>query len=159
MKKLGLILLALCGFAAIAYAAPKLRWSVTTAGGAPWTASAPSTACNLTEGGTRTGAGGVRTVATGLNLAGCKQLYICASAESGQTLSGAGTLDGYFWDPDLAQWTRDKAGDFAITAASEREECFEAREVFAGYGCGYWKPTGVTGSGGTNLVVTATCTW
>lgn len=162
MKKL-LVLIPLFALAAggLAYAGALRRWAISTAGGSPWTASAPSTDCNFSEVGTGSGAGGApKTFATGLNLSGCKSIYVCVSAPSGQTLSGGGSLDAYYFDPELSEWAREKDGDWSITVAAgtEREQCFSIREIFGtGYGCGYWRPNGVTGSGGTTLTTTATC--
>ena len=58
----------------------------------------------------------------GLNLEDCVGYDVVLEADSGQTLSGAGTLQAYVYDPQVAGWAR--APDFDITvpagAASNR---------------------------------------
>lgn len=138
--------IALClGLVLPAWAATR-RWAVSQ----NLTGTAPASDCNPSEVGS--------TKSTGLSLAGLQQYYVCVQANSGQTLSGAGTLKAYFWDPDLSEWAHEKDGDLAITvaAAADREQCFPARPVVGGYGCAYYVPDAVTVSGGTTVLVTAT---
>jgi hypothetical protein len=67
-----------------------------------------------------------------------------------RTLSGAGTLDCYLYDPSVALWARFPAGDFNVTATT-RMQAFEPVDV-VGPRKGArikWIPTGVTFSAGS----------
>ena len=56
-----------------------------------------------------------------------KQSMVCAT--SGQTLSGAGTLQAYIYDRALAVWARYVAGDLSVTATSIGKSS-DVNEVF-----------------------------
>ena len=58
------------------------------------------------------------TVGSGMKLTYVKGAWIELCAASGQTLSGAGSLQAYYYDPAIALWTRNPSLDLAVTVAS-----------------------------------------
>ena len=77
-----------------------------------------------------------------------KGITVTVCADSGQTLSGAGTLTAYNRDESIALWAT--VPDFNLTVSSSARRC----QSFAGFnvdvpvGRVTWVPTGVTVSGG-----------
>lgn len=151
MRRLLPFLLLFLFLAPVAIAGVVRSWAVTTTSTSPFTGTVPTAACAAT----RTG-----TSATGLLLQECQAYYVCAEAASGQTLSGAGSLDAYFFDPEDEVQTREPGADedLAADCAGNRRCCFPQREVKqASAGCAYWNPSGVTTSGGVTVRVFARC--
>lgn len=68
-------------------------------------------------------------------VAGNKKLSgfsVTAEADSGQTLSGSGTLQAYLYDDQAAAWVRVPDLDLAVTASGIRRQGFPGFEVLAG---------------------------
>lgn len=81
-------------------------------------------------------------------------ISVTVDTANGVTLSGAGTLDCYVYDPDVAVWARCKAGDFTVDATA-RAQNFEAVRLDAPRnGRIKWVPTAVTFGGGGSAGVT-----
>ncbi len=100
-------------------------------------------------------AGNVPTSATdGLSLRGVCGLRATVSAESGQTLSGAGTIKFWYYDTTLAtpRWMLNQ--DLSVNVTStKRDAVLQDYSVLVGYGRVYLEAVSVTASGGTTLVV------
>lgn len=58
------------------------------------------------------------TVGSGMKLNYVVGAWISLCAASGQTLSGAGTLDAYYYDPAAALWMRDPDLDLAVSVTA-----------------------------------------
>ncbi len=79
---------------------------------------------------------------------------VVAESPSGGTLSGAGTLECYFLDPEVGAWARMKTLDLAVnvTIATSRRQSWTV-ELTAPRGSYIkWVPTGVTFSSGSTGV-------
>lgn len=111
--------------------------AATTCGSTTCSGSAPSAASD----------GVALQAATGLRLRLC--------ADSGQTLSGAGTLSAYVRDETDGLWTRVPALDKTVPASASGLRCvgWDENAVLLPYGATVYVPAGVTVSGG-NLTVT-----
>lgn len=71
-----------------------------------------------------------------------------------QTLSGAGSLACYVYDPFIAAWSRLPACDFAVTSSAVARQAFEAVDVLTPRaGRVLWVPVGVTVSAGSTVTV------
>lgn len=107
------------------------------------------------------GTGDAPTLATdGVNLAGVGGLAIQVSADSNRTLSGAGTLQCYVYDPDtLGVWVRVPDLDQTITVptATYRGQSFLGIYVPSPRGRVAWVPASVTVSAG-GVTVWINCT-
>jgi hypothetical protein len=93
----------------------------------------------------------------GLSLNCVDGFCVVVEAPSGQTLSGAGTLQAYIWDPLLnagaGAWARMPAGDKSVTGTAARQ-AFAADEVLSGRGGRViYIPSSVTVSSGTTCTV------
>ena len=74
---------------------------------------------------------------------------VVAAADSGQTLSGAGTLQAYIYDASTGLWSRMPGADLSVTSSAVRSMAFQALDVLGGRaGRVKWVPTGVTISSG-----------
>lgn len=62
----------------------------------------------------------------GIPLTGLKSVQITVSADSGQTLSGAGTIRVYLYDSTLGRWARCPELDMSVSTASVRDLAFAA---------------------------------
>jgi hypothetical protein len=71
------------------------------------------------------------TATQGLALKDLVGLTVVVSADSGATLSGAGTLRCYVYDADIARWTRCPAADLSVTASAVRDQMFSSFQVLA----------------------------
>jgi hypothetical protein len=83
-------------------------------------------------------------------------ITVVAQVASGQTLSGAGTLQCYVFDPVVALWARRVEADLAVnvTIATTRQQCWNV-EIKAPRGQYYkWVPNAVTFAGGGSAGVT-----
>jgi hypothetical protein len=146
------------GLAVAALAMPALagvirKWEVTTTSTSPFTGTVPTADCDFK-------ASGISTL--GLNLVDCSGYYVCIAAAAGQTLSGAGTLEAYFFEeePGESEQMRERGADEILDseASGEKEHCFSQRALQPGsVGCGFWNPVGVTTSGGTTVKTFARC--
>lgn len=58
------------------------------------------------------------TVADGIPLAGLRAVTVTISADSGATLSGAGTVDAYYYDPEIGRYASDTALTFTVAAGA-----------------------------------------
>src|SRR4051812_46307439 len=68
---------------------------------------------------------GAPTLATeGMSLVGVKGFRVSICAQSGQTLSGAGSLRAYLYHSDAALWMRNPSLDLSVTAAGVRCQAF-----------------------------------
>lgn len=101
------------------------------------------------------------TVGSGMKLNSIVGGWIELCAASGQTLSGAGTLDAYYYDLAAALWFRNPLLDLAVSVTATscagspcRCQIFPDLPVAAVKG-GYilYATNGVTVSGGTTVVV------
>lgn len=110
--------------------------TATTCAGSPCSGAAPSAASD----------GISLQYATGLRLRLC--------ADSGQTLSGAGTLSAYVRDETDGIWTRVPALDKTVPASASGLRCvgWDENVVQLPYGAAVYVATGVTLSGG-NIAV------
>lgn len=91
----------------------------------------------------------------GIPLTSLKSIQVAVSADSGATLSGAGTLQAYFYDATFARWARVPALDLAVSTASVRDLAFESFAV-TGERSGAriaFVPAAVTVSAGTTVRV------
>lgn len=97
-----------------------------------------------------TGTGSAPTLATdGQPLKDLDAITVMVAADATRTLSGAGTLQCYVYDPSVALWARAPGLDFACSTASVRTLSFQAVEVIGGRnGRVVWIPNGVTISAG-----------
>lgn len=97
-----------------------------------------------------TGTGSAPSGATdGQSLEDLVAVSVVASADSGQTLSGAGTLQCYLYDPVIARWSRAPALDLSCNTASIRDLTFPVMEVLGPRGGRVkWVPASVTISSG-----------
>ncbi len=87
--------------------------------------------------------------ADGQLLADLDAITVQVAAASGVTLSGAGTLQCYVYDPVVALWARMPAFDQSVTGTT-RIMAFPAYEVIAPRGARIkWVPSGVTFSAGS----------
>ncbi len=81
-------------------------------------------------------------------------LTVVLEAESGQTLSGAGSLHAYFYDIDVGAWVRMPDLDLLVTASGVRRVAYSAFQVIGPrnsrimFAC-----NAVTASGGTTATV------
>jgi hypothetical protein len=93
-------------------------------------------------------------ITQGLNLADCVGFRVILSAESGKTLSGAGSIQIYCYDSTLAEWVRNPDLDLTVTSshASVRRVAFPDQAVFVPWGRVYGVPVGITQSGGGTTV-------
>lgn len=94
-------------------------------------------------------------VTQGASMAGAKKYRVTISAESGQTLSGAGSELCYFWNIDLARWARcSTLLDISLTGISGvRDYTATGFIVDVPRGRIFYMPSGVTVSGGTTVNV------
>lgn len=89
----------------------------------------------------------------GLVLAGLFAIVVSVYAWAGQTLSGAGTLNCWLYNPFEAVWTRMPDLDQTVTATS-RAQSFAAIQVLARTGTLVnFLASSVTVSGGTDVLV------
>jgi hypothetical protein len=101
------------------------------------------------------------TVGAGMALSQVAGAWISVCAASGQTLSGAGTLDAYYYDPYAALWMRDPDLDLTVTVTATscggspcRCQVWPDFQIGAGKGGTVLFATkSITVSGGTTVVV------
>lgn len=146
MRKM-LALVLLLGMVGPAWALSR-RWSQSQT----LTQAAPSATCT-----------GASTSATcGLDLATLKGYRVCVQVAipASQTLSGAGSLQAYYYDYDLAAWARsDTSLDFTVSASGVAQACSPDYAVLAQKGRVYYAATGVTVSAGTTVTVSVVGTF
>jgi hypothetical protein len=65
----------------------------------------------------------------GIPLTGLKAVQVIVSANATRTLSGAGNLRVYIYDPTVARWVRVPALDLAVSTSGVRDLAFEAFAV------------------------------
>ncbi len=91
----------------------------------------------------------------GIDLANVAGYRVIVSAESTRTLSGAGTLQCYYWSNPLARWIRCLTTfDIAVDSSSVRDHIEGDFTVAVGAGRIFYKPDSVTVSAGTTVTVT-----
>lgn len=75
---------------------------------------------------------------------------VTLAADSGQTLSGAGSLLGYVYVPSLGAWSRCPDLDLAVSVSAVRSQTWAAPEVMVGQPGSRvaFVPSGVTFSAG-----------
>ncbi len=83
-------------------------------------------------------------------------IRVTLSAESTRTLSGAGTLQAYYWNPSLSRWCRNPDLDITVAAAhaSVRDVTFPDTAIFVPGGRLFYIANTVTVSAGTTVVLT-----
>ena len=91
-----------------------------------------------------------------LKLTTARAITVTVCAPSGQTLSGAGTLDNYDYISSIALWAYSPTTQLSLSSCSGLRCCtWELEVLFGGGKLTTWIPTGVTFSGGSSgLVVT-----
>lgn len=99
--------------------------------------------------------GSAPTLATeGVSLEFVKNWRVIVSADSGQTLAGAGTLQAYHYNPTTG-WARNPDLDLTIsvTASTYRSQVFSDVLVGPPMGRLRYVPSGITLSSGSNVNV------
>jgi hypothetical protein len=101
-----------------------------------------------------TGTGSAPSGATdGQPLRDLAAVTVIVAADSGQTLSGAGTLQCYVYDAVTALWSRMPGADLSVGTASVRSLAFPALEVIGPRASRIkWVPASVTISSGSVTV-------
>lgn len=86
----------------------------------------------------------------GANLADVpyKTVFVTVCADSGQTLSGGGTLTAYSRDGVIALWAAVPRNNIAVTSSARRCQDIEVFDAPIPSGRATWVPTSVTVSGG-----------
>lgn len=109
------------------------------------------TTASETFGTTSPVSGAAPTLATdGQPLADLDGLTVQVAAASGVTLSGAGTLQCYVYDPSVALWARAPEFDLSVSTSGVRTLGFRGFEVVAARnGRVKWVPNAVTFSAGS----------
>lgn len=89
-----------------------------------------------------------------LNLDGLYGFRVCIHADSGQTLSGAGSLRAWVYDHGLSRWIANPGSDLTVSAnsAGKRDACFNDQLVGVRVGRVFYATDGVTVSGGSVTV-------
>lgn len=104
---------------------------------------------------TQTATGGAPTLGNvGMGLDGVEGYRVSVCAESGQTLSGTGTLRAYGYHSDAGLWMRVPAIDLTVSASGVR--CMMFPDIKPGVNSNhrvYFATDTVAISGGTNLDV------
>jgi hypothetical protein len=85
---------------------------------------------------------------TGATFSDAMGYHVVVEADSGQTLSGAGSLRAYVWNPFSGVWGRTPNLDLATTTAGVRGLALGNLAVFAPRGRIAFVPNGVTFSAG-----------
>jgi len=85
---------------------------------------------------------------TGAVIGDSQGYSVFIEADSAQTLSGAGSLKAYVWNPISGVWARAPGSDLATTTASVRGLAVLNQAVYAGRGRVAYLPSGVTMSSG-----------
>ena len=95
----------------------------------------------------------------GAKLDGIAFCTVYVSAASGQTLSGAGTVDFYLYDPFLGRWAKDLVNSGASQTHTAARDAVVA-QLWVGGSRGRICPVvnGITASGGTTMTVSFVCT-
>lgn len=89
----------------------------------------------------------------GAELSGTDQVSVFVEADSGQTLSGAGSLLCYVYNDVSTVWARTSDCDLVVTASSVRGQGFLPMRT-APRGRVTWLPSGVTiSSGGVTVYI------
>ncbi len=118
-------------------------------GGAAWAGFRP-----WTENQTAAGRTAPSTDATeGLSLDRVVAYQVTVCAETGRTLSGAGTLDAYWYNPTLLKWVKNPGLALSVTASAVRCMTFPQSTVGSPQGRVLYAANGVTISGGTTVDV------
>lgn len=89
----------------------------------------------------------------GMGLYGVTSYRLTACAASGQTLSGAGTLQAYGFNSAENVWVRNPGLDQSVTASGKQCQAFPDFLVGIQYGRVRFVSSGVTVSGGSTLDV------
>ena len=86
----------------------------------------------------------------GMDISDCTGWRVIISADSGQTLSGAGTVQIWLWSAFLGRWVHNSQMDYAIgvAAGSFRDDVSPDFQATLGYGRVYAQVVGVTSSSG-----------
>jgi hypothetical protein len=116
----------------------RLPEQTTTCVGSPCSGAAPSGATD------------------GRNIAQARAISVRLCAASGQTLSGAGTLDVYLYDEDDGLWSLAPLSEIEVPADCASKRCCEVledRDVLVGFGRVAVVPNAVTVSAATTLSV------
>jgi hypothetical protein len=109
------------------------------------------TTCSETHGTTSPVSGSAPSGATdGQPLRDLDAITVVVSVAETRTLSGAGTLQCYLYDPSIARWARVPSLDLSVSTASVRDLAFPAMSVIgARNGRVKWVPASVTFSAGS----------
>lgn len=108
-------------------------------------------ATTVASGGTRA----APTLATdGMDISDATGWRVIVSADSGQTLSGAGTVQIWLWSIALGRWVRNKQLDYSVAETGVRDAGSPDFAAYAGFGRVFPQVAGVTSSGG-NITTSA----
>jgi len=135
-----------------------------------WTNTDTNTNWNLNAKGVASSgtANDAPTGNVGVNLGHAQSVQVSLSADSSQTLSGAGTLECWWQAPQQARWARLKSWDLSvategIAAGTYRDMTFSSNTPGFGQpvvhrgGWIVWVPNGVTvSSGGCTIYIDCT---
>lgn len=90
----------------------------------------------------------------GMDWRNVRGFYVRLEADTGQTLSGAGTLRAYRYDFSGAAWVRVAELDLTVPAGASglRRYAWGERATYMRSGCVLYAADGVTVSGGTVVV-------
>lgn len=83
------------------------------------------------------------------NQTGLAGIVVTVCAASGVTLSGAGTIEFYVYDPMLPEWSYWKTGSVSVTASGSRCQTFDGIWIPVARGQVMAVATGVTFSSGS----------
>lgn len=101
---------------------------------------------------TTVASGGTRAAPTvvtdGMDLGDCTGWRVILSADSGQTLSGAGNVQIWLWSNLLGRWVRNKQLDYSVTESAVRDAASPDQPTYVGYGRIFAQVVGVTASSG-----------
>lgn len=88
----------------------------------------------------------------GSQLSGVKGFVVTVHADSGQTLTGVGTLKCYLYNPFIQLWAPCPDLDLSVTSSAVRSQAFVGNQVVVGKGRIAYICSGVTpSSGGTRI--------
>jgi hypothetical protein len=103
------------------------------------------------------------TDSEGIALGHAQSMNVSIEADASQTLSGAGTLEAWFQEPQTSAWCRAKDFDITTNVSAVRRATFIGPSAGIGVPVIYrggrfvWVPNGVTvSSGGLTIYINAT---
>ena len=119
-----------------------------------WTATGARSAKAVCTTATESAPADTLTPVDGLGaiLSDAQGYFVSVEADSGQTLSGAGSLLCYLWNPLSGVWDRTPDLDLSVTSSAVRGMGFIGGQVVSGRGRIAYVPSGVTVSSGSRTI-------